>query len=251
MVGAEGTHVQGMKQGSQFDMSVSIGVEQTHALYPSYKSFDELIDIERLRSLDSYLTQRIKRHILDNTDDYFVNQHVLDAAAPYRPGVREIWLKRTIEGTPYDYLDIDRTCLWQETEQAEEFTLLMDFIDTLPFESTGRILLIYDQGGNSVPAHRDHDRKDICHDFIWFRTNLRKPFYVLNQYTGAKLYIDGYSAWFDTVNQYHGSDAANGLTFSVRVDGYFTPEFRHRIPYVAPNAASTPALWASRSEVNE
>ena len=111
MVGAEGTHVQGMKQGSQFDMSVSIGVEQTHALYPSYKSFDELIDIERLRSLDSYLTQRIKRHILDNTDDYFVNQHVLDAAAPYRPGVREIWLKRTIKGTPYDYLDIDRTYL--------------------------------------------------------------------------------------------------------------------------------------------
>ncbi|HSK73105.1 MAG TPA: hypothetical protein VK892_15510, partial [Pyrinomonadaceae bacterium] len=31
--------------------------------YPSYKSFDEFIDLKRLRSLDGYITQRIKRHI--------------------------------------------------------------------------------------------------------------------------------------------------------------------------------------------
>jgi hypothetical protein len=157
-------------------------------------------------------------------------------------------LKRTLPGTPYDYLDINRTHLWQLTPDASEFTLLMEFIDTLPFESTGRILLIYDEGGNSVPAHRDHDRTDICHDFIWFRTNLRKPFYVLNQNTGEKLYIDGYSAWFDTVNQYHGSDAVDGLTFSIRVDGHFTPEFRRTIPYASYNVAATPAIWTHSTE---
>jgi hypothetical protein len=216
--------------------------------YPSYRSFDEFIDLQNLRSLDSYLTRRIRRHISDGLDDFFVNQHVLESHAPYKPGVREIWLKRTLAGTPYDYLDINRTHLWQPTPEASEFTLLMEFIDTLPFESTGRILLIYDEGGNSVPAHRDHERTDICHDFIWFRTNLRKPFYVLNQNTGDKLYIDGYSAWFDTVNQYHGSDAAEGLTFSIRVDGQFTPEFRRMIPYVSHNAASTPAAWTQAAE---
>ena len=214
------------------------------ALYPSYRSFDEFVDVETVRSLDAYLTQRIRRHITDGRDDFFVNEHVLEAGAPYKPGVREIWLKRTRPGTPYDYLDINRTRLWQVTREASEFTLLMDFINTLPFESTGRILLIYDEGGNSVPAHRDHERTDICHDFIWFRTNRRKPFYVLNQITGQKLYIDGYTAWFDTVNQYHGSDAVDGLTFSVRVDGHFTTEFRNRIPYASDNVASTPAVWA-------
>ena len=219
-------------------------------LYPSYKSFDEFIDLERLRSLDSYLNRKIRRHIAQGTDDFFVNEHVLEADAPYKPGVREIWLKRTVPGTPYDYLDIDRTHVWQPTEAASEFTLLMDFIDTLPFESTGRILLIYDEGGNSVPAHRDHERPDICHDFIWFRTNLRKPFYVLNQRTGERLYIDGYSAWFDTVNQYHGSDAADGLTFSFRVDGRFTPEFRRRVPYDTENIASTPAVWAAEERIS-
>ncbi|HUR97272.1 MAG TPA: hypothetical protein VMZ26_04310 [Pyrinomonadaceae bacterium] len=218
-------------------------------LYPSYKSFDEFIDVERLRSLDTYLTRRIRRHIHDNRDDFFVNEHVLDAAAPYKPGVREIWLTRTLPGTPYNYLDINRTSLWQPTEDANEFTLLMDFIETLPFQSTGRILLIYDEGGRSVPAHRDHEATDLCHDFIWLRTNLRKPFYLLNHFSGEKLYVDGYSAWFDTVNQYHGSDAGEGLTFSVRVDGHFTQEFREKIPYGGENAAATPAIWAQQATV--
>ena len=218
-------------------------------LYPSYKAFDEFVDVGRLRSLDSYLTQKIRRHIANGSDDFFVNQHVLEEGAPYAPGVREIWLKRTLPGTPYDYLDIDRTKLWRHTPEATEFTLLMEFIDTLPFESTGRILLIYDEGGNSVPAHRDHERVDICHDFIWFRTNLRKPFYLLNQFTAEKTYVDGYSAWFDTVNQYHGSDPADGLTFSFRVDGKFTQEFRQQIPYVEGNVASTPAVWRAKDRV--
>ena len=215
------------------------------SLYPSYKSLDAFIDVTRLRSLDSYLTHRIRKHIVENADDFFVNQHTLEKDALYKPGIREIWLKRTLPGTPYDYLDINRTELWQLTEDAAEFTLLIDFIATLPFESTGRILLIYDDGGHRVPAHRDHEETDICHDFIWFRTNLRKPLYLLNQNTGEKLYVKGYSAWFDTVNQYHGSDAVEGLNFSFRVDGRFTEEFRRKIPYSAANAASTPSVWAT------
>jgi hypothetical protein len=48
---------------------------------------------------------------------------------------------------PYDYLDLDRTDVWQLTEAAEEFAELMDFIDTLPFKATGRMLIIYDDSG--------------------------------------------------------------------------------------------------------
>jgi len=214
-------------------------------LSPAYMSFDQFIDVERLRSLDSYLRRRIERHIAAGVDDFFVNQHCLETGAPYKPGVREVWLTRTPPGTPYNYLDIDRHGLWHRTPEAAEFSLLMDFISTLPFEYTGRVLLIYDNGGRSVPAHRDHESQGICHDFIWLRTNLNKPFYLLNQYTGEKLYVKGFSAWFDTVNQYHGSDAAEGLTFSVRVDGRFTEEFRQQIPYSAENMASTPSVWSA------
>lgn len=216
--------------------------------YPCYKSLDDIIEVERLKSLDGYITERIRRHQRTSVKDYFLNQHRLDAGTPHRPGAREIWLTRTLRGVPYNYLDLNRPELWQRSQAAVEFSLLMDFIETLPFKATGRMLIIYDDAGTIVPAHRDHLSADVCHDFIWFRTNLTKPFYMLNHRTNEKLYVRSYSAWFDTVNQFHGSDAQAGLSFSLRVDGIFEDEFRRCIPVPASNPASTPALWACVSD---
>jgi hypothetical protein len=212
--------------------------------YPCYKSLDEFIDVGRLRSLDGYITERIERHIAARQDDFFLNQHRLDSRSPYVTGVREVWLTRTRPGTHYNYLDLDKPGLWQRTEAAEEFSELMDFIATLPFKATGRMLIIYDDSGAATPAHRDHLSADVCHHFVWLRTNRRKPLYMLNHETGEKLHVESYSAWFDTVNQFHGSDPGDGLTFSVRVDGMFTDEFLSRVPRPACNPASMPALWA-------
>lgn len=212
-------------------------------LYPSYKSFDEFIDIERLRSLDGYMMQRIKRHIQMHEDlKFYTGPYCLQNNAPIRPGPRMIYL--AYSELPDSYFDLDRTELWHPTAYATEFALLMDFVKTLPFEATGRMLIIYDDARREVPAHRDHIETDICHEFLWFRTNLRKPFYMFNEQTNEKKYIDGYTAWFDTVNQYHGSDAADGLTFSVRIDGKFTDEFRAKIPKPKTNSASTASFWA-------
>jgi hypothetical protein len=212
--------------------------------YPCYKSLDEFIDVERLKSLDGPVREGILRHISRQKEDYFLNLHRLDSSAPETPGSREVWLTRTKPGVPYNYLDLDRPELWARTAEADEFPELMDFIATLPFEATGRMLIIYDDAGTEVPAHRDHLDAGLCHEFVWFRTNLSKPFYVLNHGTGEKLYVGSYSAWFDAVNQFHGSDPGEGLSFSVRVDGRFTEEFRRRIPVPAFNPASAPALWA-------
>ena len=216
--------------------------------YPSYKSFDEFIDVERLRSLNDYITRRIKRRIMDAQDSFFLNLHRLDQSSPYMPGAREIWLTRTLSGTKYNYMDLDQCELWEPTEAAKDLTLLMDFIGTLPFKCTGRMLIIYDETGTPVPAHRDHEFEDVCHEFIWFRTNLRKPFYLLNHGTSEKVYVSSYSTWFDTVNQFHGSDPVDALSFSVRIDGKFTDEFRQRIPNPLTNAASTPSLWACSTD---
>lgn len=220
---------------------------ESRIAYPSYKSFDEFIDINRLKSLDEYLVERIHEHMRTGSKDLFLNEHRLDPATPYEPGAREVWLTRTKTGTPYDYLDLNKPELWHPTEWATKFSRLMDFIETLPFESTGRILIIYDDQGVEVPAHCDHLQKDVCHEFIWFRTNLVKPFYMYNHHSGEKLYVESYSAWFDTVNQFHGSDAAPGLSFSIRVDGIFSREFRRNIPTPSANVASTPSLWAAES----
>ena len=215
--------------------------------YPCYRSFDEFIDVDWLKSLDGYVTERVRRHA-EARDDirFYTGPHRLKATEADRPGSRMIYLARS--SRPDSYYDLDRTELWGPTEACEEFSELMRFIATLPFQATGRLLIMYDDAPRPVPAHRDHDATDVCHEFVWFRTNLEKPFYVLNHETGERRYVSSYSAWFDTVNQYHGGDPARGLSFSIRVDGHFTDEFRSRIPRPARNAASAPALWACLSE---
>jgi hypothetical protein len=211
--------------------------------YPCYKSLDEFIDVDWLRSLDGYITERVERHLRAEADALFMNSFRLEASAPETPGQRMIQLTRSVR--PFNYYDLDRPELWRPTEACDEFAELMRFIATLPFKATGRVLIMYDAAPRPVPAHRDHIDPNVCHEFIWFRTNLMKPFYVLNHETGRKLYVGSHSAWFDTVNQFHGSDAGAGLTFSVRVDGKFTDEFLRLIPKPAFNPASAPALWAS------
>lgn len=213
--------------------------------YPSYKSFDQFVDVERLKSLDGYITEKIKERIATKTEEYFLNAYRLETDSLHQPGAREIWLSRPKIGSSSVYNDLDKTELWERTEDAENFSLLTDFIETLPFEAKGRMLIIYDDALRSVPAHRDHLNTDICHEFIWFRTKLNKPFYMLNHKTNEKKYVESYSAWFDSVNQYHGVDPYDGFSFSFRVDGVFTDEFRKRIPKPAFNIASTPSLWAS------
>ena len=211
--------------------------------YPCYKSFDEFIDVGRLKALDGYLTERIRQHVLAKQDyQFYTGPYLLKETSPDRPGTRMIYLAGS--KLPDSYFDLDRTELWERTEAAREFSPLMDFIDTLPFEATGRMLIMYDDVARPVSAHRDHTDREVCHEFVWFRTNLSKPFYVLNHETGERRYVESYSAWFDTVNQFHGSDAREGLNFSIRVDGRFTEDFRKLIPAGAPNPAATPALWA-------
>lgn len=107
------------------------------------------------------------------------------------------------------------------------------------------MLIMYDPAGRAVAAHRDHDSVDLCHEFVWLRTNLDKPFYMVDPATGDKAYVAGYSAWFDTVNQYHGANATGELAWSIRVDGRFSDKFRRAIPEAAGASASRPALWSS------
>lgn len=215
--------------------------------YPSYTSFDDFIDVERLRSLDGYIRSRIERHIFTNEDPkFYTGPFTLRENAAGRPGSRMIYLAESSE--PDSYFDLDREGLWQPTAACNEFALLVDFIKTLPFKSTGRMMIMYDNVPREVPAHRDHTETDVCHEFLWFRTNLSKPFYLLNVETLEKKYVTGYTAWFDTVNQFHGSEPCDHLAFSIRVDGRFTDEFKASIPLPSTNLASTPSYWACLGE---
>jgi hypothetical protein len=213
------------------------------ALYPSYVDLDPFIDVDRLRALDLHVRERLEQRLQEAKDlAFYTGPFLLDGRAPHLPGSRLVYL--TQSQREQDYYDLDRAALWHRTEDAELFGELTAFIDTLPFEATGRMIIMYDDSGRPVSAHRDHDSLDLCHEFIWFRTNLDKPFYMLNPDTGEKLYVRSHAAWFDTVNQYHGADGTGGLSFSIRVDGRFSADFRRLIRFPEGNRASAPAHWA-------
>jgi hypothetical protein len=211
---------------------------------------DRYLDVERLRSLDAYVRTRIERRLQAAKDlAFYTGPFLLDGRDPHLPGTRLIYLSQSER--EQDYYDLDRTDLWHPTQDAEDYAELMEFIATLPFESTGRMIIMYDDSGRAVSAHRDHDSLDLCHEFIWFRTNLEKPFYMLDPACGEKLYVRSHTAWFDTVNQFHGADATGSLSFSIRVDGRFNEAFRREIPFGSSNsAAATASLWAAQSGVN-
>ena len=215
--------------------------------YPCYVDLDAYIDVEQLTSLDSYLRERLEQRIRRESDTrFYTGPFVLNDDAPTVPGPKMVYLSRSSRED--NYYDLDRTDLWEESPEAEEFAELMDFIETLPFKARGRMLIIYDPEGRAVSAHRDHDSIELCHEFIWFRTNLDKPFFMLNPESGERLDVSSHAAWFDTVNQYHGADATGELAWSIRVDGVFDDAFRSRIPFPDHNRASTPSVWAAQAQ---
>ncbi len=223
--------------------------------YPSYKSMDEFIDIEHLKSLDSVVYKAIEAYLKDPPKDAYLQ-------SPYAPGdhffvavTEKIWQPK-IQGShfiflakhigQYDYKDISDPKMFVPTPFAEQLPEVMAFIKTLPFKSTARIMLMFDTGEHMISPHRDHIYPNRCHEFIWFRTNFKKKFYV--SHGGITEYISSYSAWFDTVNQFHGADPAGELNFSIRVDGIFNDEIRKLIPKPTINMASTASLWATLSQ---
>ena len=238
------TILSGKTESGDFDNLRDDTPIDSRIIYPSYKSFDEFIDVKRLRSLDGYITQRIRRHLQTQNDlKFYTGPYRLETNAPERPGTRMIYL--SYSELPDSYFDLDKTELWHPTVYANEFALLMDFIGSLPFRTTGRMLIMYDDQARDVPAHRDHLETEICHEFLWFRPNLKKPFYMLDQKTGERKYVEGHSAWFDSVNQFHGGEGYDGLSYSIRVDGKFTDDFSAKIPKPKVNLASTPSYWES------
>ena len=211
--------------------------------YPCYKSLDDYIDVERLRALDADISNRVGR-FADRAIRFNTGAYKRSLLSRRYPGSRIIRL--TVPRSD-DYRHIAAPYYWEPAPYAGEFAPLMEFIASLPFAATGRAIIMCDARGRRVPAHRDHTRTDWCQEFIWFRPNLDKRLFLTGAGGRRRCYVESHSAWFDTVNQFHGSDPSGGPVVSLRVDGVFSDAPRAEIPEPGRNVASTAALWACSS----
>lgn len=132
-----------------------------------------------------------------------------------------------------DKWDADK-CVWHKN--ADNFPSLVKWLNTNSvFASVGRVEIFFADAYIPIPAHEDrhpnHDPKDPK-EFIWVNPMGDKPFWCINA-DGDKEYL-GKVAWFDD-EILHGSDPVDWMTYSFRIDGIFTNEFREKALWVDPS----------------
>lgn len=143
------------------------------------------------------------------------------------------WNKRK-ESTGVFNKAVAEDCHW--TDDAVHFPYLRELIDKMPFESIGRVLIFMTESNNSTVPHFDVlDQQQRIEkpndDFIWFQTKKNsKTIFVYDEDEKIKYYPDKDKKfiWFNEMD-YHGTDAVDHFSFSIRIDGKFTPSVKEEI----------------------
>jgi len=136
----------------------------------------------------------------------------------------------------YKILDVD----FQNNgvgELNEHFPNLVNWI--LNFETSGifkslhsATLMTLEAGGvpweHFDPETDEEDEEEWRPEFIHIKTDLDRPFYVLDPLTNIRTYITTRVAWWDE-REWHGGDPINRPTYTLRINGRFSDDFKRRI----------------------
>jgi hypothetical protein len=107
------------------------------------------------------------------------------------------------------------------------------------FESTGRVIFFITDHYCTIPVHQDYQHPqsgyNIGHhaeaekEFLWIRQSSKlKDLYIMDESNQQKHRITSQCAWFNTLDL-HGGDAVREQSWSLRIDGKFTPKFREKL----------------------
>lgn len=115
------------------------------------------------------------------------------------------------------------------TQAVEYFDLFFKWLESqCIFNEFGRVVIFPNEPYTKTPIHQDYPdgmtRKD---EFIWINLDRRKKFFVYDEATNEKHYVNSRICTFDNAS-YHGCDNVEFATWSLRVDGVFADEFLHK-----------------------
>lgn len=118
----------------------------------------------------------------------------------------------------------------------EFFPELRMIVNQLPFQEVGRVIIYLNDGDSFCPIHRDIQPSDLDvrglnfhdHEFIWIRPNMDRKFFVYDEKSREKFYLEGRSVFFNELD-FHGTDACHNTTYAIRIDGRFSDEFRREV----------------------
>jgi hypothetical protein len=121
-------------------------------------------------------------------------------------------------------------------EAAHLFPKTLKWCYSLPiFKSIGRICIFGVDACQHVTCHRDlnPDKWPLDDELLMISPKGNKKFYIYDPSTNTKHYTDKKAYIFHDLN-YHGVDPLPYFTYSVRIDGQYTDEFKKSLKIQRP-----------------
>ena len=132
----------------------------------------------------------------------------------------------------------DRTAPRKLTEEAIYFPNVVKWVEQLQgtlFEHIGRVIFFHCEADGIPFEHRDLDAKNGVNvvmphrnEFIHIRPNTKKAFYLWDPEKQNKVYLNTRAAWWNDID-WHGGERIMEQSYSLRIDGKFTEEFRKKL----------------------
>ena len=121
-------------------------------------------------------------------------------------------------------------------EAASYFPSVISWIDNLKnlnifSKIHGCTFFLLEAGGVPYEHHDPADNEESLRwvpEFIHIKTDTDRPFYIIDPVSREKTYITSRSSWWNE-RDWHGGEPILKPTFTFRIDGSFTPEFRNKI----------------------
>lgn len=133
----------------------------------------------------------------------------------------------------------DRTAPRKLTQEAKYFPNVVHWVENLIeeniFEHIGRVIFFHCEAGGIPFEHRDLDARNGINvtyphrnEFIHIRPNTKKAMYVWDPENKNKIYVNSRAAWWND-QDWHGGEMIMEPSYSLRVDGKFTEDFRKEL----------------------
>lgn len=132
----------------------------------------------------------------------------------------------------------DRTAPRKLTDEAQHFPNVVKWVESMVgtiFEDIGRVIFFHCEADGLPFEHRDLDAKNGVNvvephrnEFIHIRPDTRNQFYIWDPETKCKYGLNTRAAWWNDVD-WHGGNRVMAQTYSLRIDGKFTDEFRNKL----------------------
>ena len=221
-----------LKATRKFSVFELISPPQVVVPFTDLTSF---VNADELRALDLYLAER-------DLFNFQAHEVCVFAAACRKHGDAIELHTKTGWPDEYGFEECRRNRgngeYWRPNANAARLPGLVAFVARLPFfERTGKVTIILSAAGSCGAEHVDHKFDGWVSEFVWLRVaSSAKRFYVRGVGPDPPRHYVGVPGracvvWFDD-HLAHCIAPAEEDSYSIRIDGVFTPAWRKRLAQV-------------------